>query len=54
MAENATLKFLLQFAYRVKDSQISGVPGWTDSEHYNIEAKLDDSSADAQRKAQPR
>jgi uncharacterized protein (TIGR03435 family) len=37
----------------VKDSQISGAPGWIDSEHYNIEAKVDDSSADAQRKLIP-
>ncbi|MGC9945957.1 MAG: M56 and DUF3738 domain-containing protein [Bryobacteraceae bacterium] len=49
-ADNATLKFLLQYAYRVRESQISGAPGWIDSEHYNIEAKTDDSSADAQRK----
>jgi len=50
VANNATLKFLLQYAYRVKDSQISGAPGWIDSEHYDIDAKVDDSSADAQRK----
>ena len=28
-ATNATLKTLIQIAYRVKDSQISGAPGWT-------------------------
>jgi uncharacterized protein (TIGR03435 family) len=50
VADNATLKFLLQYAYRVKDSQISGAPGWIDSEHYDIEAKADDSSADVQRR----
>jgi bla regulator protein blaR1 len=53
VVDNVTLKFLLQFAYRVKDSQILGVPGWGDSEHYNIEAKADDSSTDAQRKLSP-
>lgn len=52
-AENVTLKFLLQEAYRVKDAQISGIPGWTDSERYNIEAKMDDSSTDALRKLSP-
>jgi len=50
VAENVTLKFLLQIAYRVKDAQISGAPAWTGSEHYNIEAKTDDSSADMLRK----
>jgi len=50
VANNATVRFLLQYAYRVKDAQIVGAPGWIDSEHYDIEAKTDDSSADAQRK----
>ena len=50
VAENATLKFLLQYAYHVKDSQISGAAGWIDSEHFDIDAKVDDSSGDAQRK----
>ena len=53
VANNATLKFLLEEAYRVKDSQILGAPGWIDSEHYDIEAKVDDSSADAERKLNP-
>jgi len=53
VADNVTVKFLLQFAYRMKDSQILGVPGWGDSEHYNIEAKADDSATDAQRKLSP-
>jgi len=49
-ADNVTLKFLLQFAYHVRESQILGAPGWIDSEHYDIEAKGDDSSAAAPRK----
>jgi uncharacterized protein (TIGR03435 family) len=49
-ANNVTLKFLLQVAYHVKDPQISGAPGWADSEHYNIEAKSDDASTDMLRK----
>ena len=36
---NMTLKDLLTFAYRVRDFQISGGPGWLDSAHYDIEAK---------------
>jgi uncharacterized protein (TIGR03435 family) len=50
VANNATPRFLLQYAYRVKDAQIVGAPSWIDSEHYDIEAKVDDSSGDAQRK----
>ena len=50
VAENVTLKFLLQIAYRVKDAQILGAPAWTSSDRYNIEAKSDDSSADMLRK----
>ena len=49
-AHNITVKFLLEEAYGVKDSQISGAPGWLDSEHYNIDAKAEDSAADSQRK----
>jgi uncharacterized protein (TIGR03435 family) len=49
-AEGVTVKFLVQFAYRVNDSQILGSPAWINSEHYEIEAKRDDSSADGQRK----
>jgi bla regulator protein BlaR1 len=49
-AENVTLKFLLQEAYGVKDSQISGAPAWLDSEHYDIEAKPEDAMVEAQRK----
>jgi bla regulator protein BlaR1 len=49
-AESVTPKFLVQFAYRVNDTQIVGAPGWTNSEHYAIEAKTDDSSPDGPRK----
>jgi len=50
IADNTTLKFLLAYAYHVNDSQISGASGWIESEHYDIEAKRDDSAADAGRK----
>jgi uncharacterized protein (TIGR03435 family) len=42
MANNITVKFLLEQAYGMKDSQISGAPSWVDSEHYDIEAKPED------------
>src|ERR1700691_545838 len=50
IAYNATLKFLLAYAYHVNYSQISGASGWIESEHYDIEAKRDDPSADSQPK----
>ena len=53
VAENITVKFLLQESYGVKESQISGAPGWLDSEHYDIEAKPEDSPADQDRKLTP-
>ncbi len=45
IANNITVKFLLEQAFGMKDSQISGVPGWVDSEHYDIQAKAEDSFA---------
>ena len=38
-AENAPLKLLMQNAYGVQDYQISGGPGWIQSDGYDIEAK---------------
>jgi uncharacterized protein (TIGR03435 family) len=37
---NASLKFCIEWAYGVKDYQISG-PGWLDSEHFDIVAKAE-------------
>ena len=39
IATNTTLKFLVQQAYSVQDFQVSGGPGWLDTERYNIDAK---------------
>jgi len=36
---NVTLKSLISTAYGVRDFQISGGPGWIDSDRYDIEAK---------------
>jgi uncharacterized protein (TIGR03435 family) len=44
-AQNITVKFLLEEAYDVKDNQISGAPGWLDSERFDIEAKPEDAPA---------
>ena len=44
-ANGITVKFLLEQAYGVKDSQISGAPSWIDSERYDIDAKPDEATA---------
>jgi uncharacterized protein (TIGR03435 family) len=47
MAQNATLRDLLVFAYRVRNFQISGPP-WIESERYDVNARLPSAaSADA-------
>jgi len=44
-ATGMTLKFLITMAYDVKDFQVSGGPGWVNSERYDIDAKEPDSIA---------
>jgi uncharacterized protein (TIGR03435 family) len=36
---NLPLKFLILTAWQLKDSQLSGLPGWTEVEKYDISAK---------------
>ena len=38
-ATNVTLKLLIQMAYDLRPEQLSGGPGWTDSEEYTVNAK---------------
>ena len=38
-ASHVTLKMLMQMAYEVRPEQISGGPGWSDSEEYTLVAK---------------
>jgi uncharacterized protein (TIGR03435 family) len=38
-AENAPLRFIIAFAYHIRDFQLLGAPGWTESERYEISAK---------------
>src|SRR5260370_17177399 len=38
-ATNVTLKLLIQMAYDIRPEQLSGGPGWTDSEQYTVIAK---------------
>jgi bla regulator protein blaR1 len=49
-ANNVALKGLLEQAYRVKDSQLVGAPNWIETEHYDIDAKMDDATVDAMKK----
>jgi uncharacterized protein (TIGR03435 family) len=36
---NSPLRLCIQFAWNVKDFQVSGGPGWADTEHFDIEAR---------------
>ena len=42
---NKQLKYLVTFAYDVKEFQVFGGPGWSDSERYDIIAKPDSAGA---------
>ncbi len=45
-AEGATLRMLVRLAYDVKDSQISGGPGWLATDAFDIQAKAPEGKAD--------
>jgi len=38
-ATNVSLRFLIEYAYGVRDDQLSGGPSWMDSERYEVLAK---------------
>jgi bla regulator protein blaR1 len=48
-----SVKMLIGFAYNLIDFQISGGPGWIDSERYDIEAKMNESTIAALKKLTP-
>jgi uncharacterized protein (TIGR03435 family) len=50
----ATLRSLLTFAYDVRDFQVSGGPGWIDSDRFDILARVERSSAAENAPAYPR
>jgi len=50
IATGVTAKYLIELAYEVRDFQISGGPGWADSEKYAISAKMDDDTVEALKK----
>jgi uncharacterized protein (TIGR03435 family) len=41
-ATNITLKELLDYAYQIREDLISGLPGWADSAHFDISARVSD------------
>lgn len=47
-ATNASLRLLIKAAYRIQDSQISGEPGWVDSDRFDIEAKTGNNGPNSQ------
>lgn len=47
IATNITLRLLIRNAYQVQDFQISGGPSWLASDHFDINAKVDESLRDA-------
>lgn len=50
IATGVSAKYLIELAYEVRDFQISGGPGWADSEKYAISAKMDDETLEALKK----
>lgn len=41
-ATNVTVKFLIEYAYDVREDQISGGPGWIDTDRYEVVARPPD------------
>ena len=46
-ATNVCVRFLIEYAYDVRDDQISGGPAWLDSERYEVLAKPGDNTDSA-------
>jgi len=51
LGTNASAKLLIREAYSIKDYQLSGGPGWLDSDRFDIEAKAGTASGDAELRA---
>ena len=47
---NQTLQNMIQYAFNVRDFQVSGGPGWMRSERYDVTAKPENGAHDAQMK----
>src|SRR5579863_7288285 len=53
VVNNANTKFLIEFAYNIKDFQLSGGPSWISTDRYDIDAKMEDSAVEAMQKLPP-
>ena len=49
----STVQMIIRAAYGIEDNQISGAPGWVSSEKYDVEAKMDQATADKLKKLGP-
>lgn len=48
---NAPLSWIVRTAFNIiTDDQLSGLPGWVDSDHYDVQAKTDDETTAAWKK----
>jgi bla regulator protein blaR1 len=47
---STTVQMLIRVAYGIEDNQISGAPGWVSSEKYDVEAKMDQDTAEKLKK----
>ncbi len=53
VVSGVTAKFLMEQAYGVKDSQITGAPSWFNTDRWDIDAKPDEATAAALDKLSP-
>ncbi len=53
LAKNWPLHTLISSAYGVRPNLVSGLPGWAEATHYDIEAKVDEAEAAAMQKMSP-
>ncbi len=44
-----SLLWVMEYAYDAKEAQIEGLPAWADSEKYDIDAKMDDATAEQEK-----
>jgi uncharacterized protein (TIGR03435 family) len=49
-AKNVWLRYLIQFAWNIKDFQLSGGPAWAASDRYNVEATADGVATEKQQR----
>jgi uncharacterized protein (TIGR03435 family) len=53
LAENISILALIHWAYEMPETRILNIPAWTESDHFNIEAKADPAIAQTMRDLAP-